>query len=100
MYSALNSRLLFPPSTRTDPGTRGPIDRMSKPRTLYSPPRNNVSKIGRTRRCDRRYGADVLDLCAEAERDTRRWRKNEDASPRGLMKLRVAAEHRKVDRRR
>ena len=46
MYSALNSRLLLPPSTIGDPGTVGPIERMSKPRTLYSPPRNRRSKIG------------------------------------------------------
>jgi hypothetical protein len=46
-YSALNSRLLLPPSTTNDPGTLGPMDRMSKPRTLYSPPRNNRSKTGR-----------------------------------------------------
>jgi hypothetical protein len=42
----LNSRLLLPPSTITDPGTVGPTERMSKPRMLYSPPRNSRSKMG------------------------------------------------------
>ena len=42
----LNSRLLLPPSTRPVTGSDGPMLRMSKPRTLYSPPRNSFSKIG------------------------------------------------------
>ena len=29
-------------------GSAGPIERISKPRTLYSPPRKSLSKIGRT----------------------------------------------------
>src|SRR5688500_9359849 len=48
-YSALNNRLLLPPSTATEPGTVGPTDRRSNPRMLYSPPSVRRSKIGRFR---------------------------------------------------
>ena len=44
--STLKSRLLLPPSTRPVTGSDGPMLRMSKPRTVYSPPRNSFSKIG------------------------------------------------------
>jgi hypothetical protein len=46
-YSAFPRRLLLPPMTRPVAGSRGPTLRMSKPRMLYSPPRNSFSKMGR-----------------------------------------------------
>ena len=71
---------------------------MSKPRTVYSPPRNSFSKIGSV--VVSRTGAmncncprtpnEVRDVC----------RQNLIASDGRLVELRVAAEHRQVDRQR
>src|SRR5437868_4331775 len=51
--STLNNKLLLPPSTRPVFRSDGPIERRSNPRMLYSPPRNNFSKIGNSRSLDR-----------------------------------------------
>ena len=95
MYSALNNRLLFPPRTTSEPGTVGPIDRMSYPRTLYSPPSNNRSKIGSALGASGRR--DVLKLRPEADGGSRRMAKEPDPFQAGFDEIRVAAEHRQVD---
>src|SRR5262245_15126843 len=93
-YSALNSRLLLPPRTTNDPGTLGPIDRMSNPRTLYSPPRNNRSKTGNTASQGGVEQIAALALWPTGEMYSifprnpidvlDRWRKKKIASPLGL----------------
>ena len=94
-YSALNSRLLLPPRTTNDPGTLGPMDRMSKPRTLYSPPRNNRSKTGRNSvRAKRR---DVLGQGAEPDRGPRQVAEEENRLASRLVELCVAAKNRQID---
>ena len=82
-----------------DPGTVGPIERMSKPRTLYSPPRNRRSKIGsdvraaRPARCTRPARAGRTRSATGVAHE-------QDAFDPRLVELRVAAQHRQVDRRR
>src|SRR5215218_7961613 len=45
-YSAFSSTLLLPPSCTPESSSRGDMERMSKPRMLYSPPRKIFWKIG------------------------------------------------------
>ena len=98
-YSALKSRLLLPPNTKLVLGSRGPIERMSKPRMLYSPPRNSRSKIGST--CVLTVRPDVIEPARGNRTDVRMvWRKNPDCLGPRLDELGVAAETGEVARKR
>ena len=66
-YSALNSRLLLPPSTRPVSGSRGPIERMSKPRMRVLAAQEQRFD-DRQDTCVLAIRPDVFDLRAEAER--------------------------------
>ena len=56
--------------------------RMSKPRMLYSPPRNSFSKIGSS--FESVNGVDVFDLRAHAERQPAGLLQNQTPSTIGL----------------
>ena len=94
--STLNSRLLLPPSTRPVIGSVGPIVRMSKPRTLYSPPRNSFSKIGSWKVPP--IGLMNSSCPREAERHPAVLPPEVDALEHRLVEVRVAAEAGQVDR--